>query len=772
MLSDRPLPASLTVELCDGRSLNGRITHFSPYAPNVTLDAEFEGLSAPKRLVLSGDSMTHIAFRAVKGAPAPERAPGLKRHRIHLASRKSVLVELDPQRGESPLGFYAFPTERAWDVREYFFYSQAVLRRELDEPIGEMLIQDGAIDASAVAKGIDAQTAERKKTIGDILVERSKVQRDQVEEAAAVQERKKLKIGEVLIEAGLATEEDIQDALREQAQNKNKRLGEILMGMGIIKEIDLTRALARKFNLPLVDLDENSPQQSALALVPRHLVEGLGVLPIYSDSMNLIIAIGDPLEFQAAEAVRMVDKKRLTEVLVAPSQLKRYVEQALAFREPAALAAGPKEEVVDILKGLEDENVGADTTQDKDEKITVESTSGVVRLVNKIIVDGYRRGASDVHFEPNGNDRPMTVRFRVDGDCVKYIEVPAALRLSCVARCKIMANLDISERRKPQDGKIRFRIGDTHIELRVATLPTAQDNEDVVMRILATTKPQPLGQMGMSERNLRELKVAMKKSYGLILCVGPTGSGKTTTLHAVLADLNEPEMKIWTAEDPVEIMQFGLRQVQVNPKIGYTFEAAMRSFLRADPDIIMVGEMRDAQTAGIAVEASLTGHLVMSTLHTNSAPETITRLLDMGLEPFSFADALVAVLAQRLARILCQSCKRPHTPSEAEFAAMVNAYGKELWDQNIGITEPADTQMFGPRGCTKCDMSGYKGRAALHELLIANDEMRALVAAKAPMHKIRGVAVKGGMTTLIQDGIQKVLTGLTDMKQVLAVCAK
>jgi type II secretory ATPase GspE/PulE/Tfp pilus assembly ATPase PilB-like protein len=276
----------------------------------------------------------------------------------------------------------------------------------------------------------------------------------------------------------------------------------------------------------------------------------------------------------------------------------------------------------------------------------------------------------------------------------------------------------------------------------------------------------------MSERNLRELRVAMKKSYGLILCVGPTGSGKTTTLHAVLAELNEPDTKIWTAEDPVEITQFGLRQVQVNPKIGYTFEGAMRSFLRADPDIIMVGEMRDAQTAGIAVEASLTGHLVMSTLHTNSAPETVTRLLDMGLEPFSFADALVGVLAQRLARTLCPACKRQQAPTEAEFATLVNAYGKELWDQNIGIADPSGTEMYGPKGCSKCDMSGYKGRAALHELLIADDEMRALVAARAPMQKIRSVAIKGGMTTLIQDGIQKVLGGVTDMKQVLAVCAK
>ncbi len=771
MLSDRPFPAAITVHLCDGRILTGRIVHFSPYAPNVTLDADIEGQATAKRLMLSGDSIAYVAFRAARGAPTPKRDSGMKRHKLHLASGKAVLVELAPQPAGSPLGFYAIPTERDWDVREYFFYSHAVLRQELDEPIGEMLIQDGVVDANAVAKGLTTQETDRKKTLGDILVERSKVQRDQVEEAALLQQRRKAKIGELLVEAGLATEADIEDALKEQRENKGKRLGEILMGMGIIKEIDLMRVLARKFNLPLIDLDDNSPQDSAVSQVPRHLIERLGVLPIYADSMNVIIAISDPLEFQAADAIRTADKKRVIEVLVTPSQLKRYVEQAMVLREldPSSHAA---EDVGDILKGLEHEKIGVELITEQEEKISAESASGVIRLVNKIILDGYRRGASDIHIEPNGKERPTTVRFRVDGDCVRYIDVPATLRQAITARIKIMAQMDISERRKPQDGKIRFRVGDRHIELRIATLPTVNDNEDVVLRILASSRPQALDKMGMSARNLRELNNAIRRPYGLILCVGPTGSGKTTTLHAALAALNDQDTKIWTAEDPVEITQPGLRQVQVNRKIGYTFEMAMRAFLRADPDIIMVGEMRDAETAGVAVEASLTGHLVLSTLHTNTAPETVTRLLDMGIDPFSFADALVAVLAQRLARALCGACKRSYLAKPTEVETMVLAYGQEAWEKTFGVADPNSVQLYRPIGCQQCDNSGYKGRVAIHELLVTDEVLRRSIAAKEPVQKIRDLCIAAGMTTLMQDGIDKVLSGLTDMKQVLAVCAK
>jgi type II secretory ATPase GspE/PulE/Tfp pilus assembly ATPase PilB-like protein len=309
------------------------------------------------------------------------------------------------------------------------------------------------------------------------------------------------------------------------------------------------------------------------------------------------------------------------------------------------------------------------------------------------------------------------------------------------------------------------------IELRVATIPTAGGNEDVVMRILAASKPLPLERMGFSERNVTEFKKILEKPYGICLVVGPTGSGKTTTLHSGLGHINTEDMKIWTAEDPVEITQPGLRQVQVHPKIDFTFANAMRAFLRADPDVIMVGEMRDHETAATGIEASLTGHLVFSTLHTNSAPETIVRLLDMDIDPFNFADALLGILAQRLVRTLCKDCKEEYVPAQEEFAELMQEYGLEHWEK-LGIRYSPSFKLHRPKGCAKCLKSGYRGRMGIHELLVATDEMKRKIQRREPVEELRKQAIRDGMTTLLQDGIQKVLKGLTDFQQVRAVCIK
>jgi type II secretory ATPase GspE/PulE/Tfp pilus assembly ATPase PilB-like protein len=422
---------------------------------------------------------------------------------------------------------------------------------------------------------------------------------------------------------------------------------------------------------------------------------------------------------------------------------------------------------MELGSGDEDEIEGESTPEaDIDE-----TDSGIVKLANQIIIDAYNKGCSDIHVEPYGKQSPTIIRFRIDGDCQKYIEVPAPHRNALVQRLKIMAKLDIAEKRKPQDGKIRFKGPMGTIELRVATIPTAGGNEDVVMRILAASKPLPLDRMGFLERNLAEFKAILQKPYGICLVVGPTGSGKTTTLHSALGFINTTDMKIWTAEDPVEITQPGLRQVQVHPKIDFTFAAAMRSFLRADPDVIMVGEMRDHETAAIGVEASLTGHLVFSTLHTNSAPETIVRLLDMDIDPFNFADALLGILAQRLVRTLCAACKEAYAPSPDEFAELVQEYGAEHWDK-VGVPYSPSLRLSRPKGCPKCGGSGYKGRMGIHELLVASDEVKRLIQKRKPVEELRRQAVQEGMTTLLQDGIQKVLRGHTDFKQVRAVCIK
>jgi type II secretory ATPase GspE/PulE/Tfp pilus assembly ATPase PilB-like protein len=414
----------------------------------------------------------------------------------------------------------------------------------------------------------------------------------------------------------------------------------------------------------------------------------------------------------------------------------------------------------------------------------------LVKFVNKVIIDAYHQKASDIHIEPMPGKLKTGIRFRIDGMLVPYIEVPAHFRQAMVTRLKIMCDLDISERRKPQDGKIKFKkYGPLDIELRVATIPSAGGVEDVVMRILAAGEPIPLEKLGLMPHNRERLEATVSKPYGLFYVCGPTGSGKTTTLHSILKFLNTPETKIWTAEDPVEITQKGLRQVQINRKAGIDFALVMRAFLRADQDIIMVGESRDKETVSMGIEASLTGHLVFSTLHTNSAPESITRLLDMGMDPFNFADALLGILAQRLARRLCD-CKEAYHPSTSEINSFIAEYADELrhtpawkadfsgeaqklfedWVERYG--DNGKLRFYKAVGCDKCNKTGYKGRLGLHELLIADDRIKKLVQERARVAEIFATAVESGMRTLKMDGMEKILLGQTDLKQVRSVCIK
>jgi type II secretory ATPase GspE/PulE/Tfp pilus assembly ATPase PilB-like protein len=447
-----------------------------------------------------------------------------------------------------------------------------------------------------------------------------------------------------------------------------------------------------------------------------------------------------------------------------PQDLQRVDSLGQAGGEPTA-----KDSIGTILGDLRNEDVTE--TFDMGLGELDENDSAVIRLANQIIVDAYKARASDIHIEPYGTQKDTVIRYRIDGECSEYQKIPGAYRRAIVARVKIMAQLDIAERRKPQDGKIKFKVSDREIELRVATIPTANQNEDVVMRILAASELIALDELGMTDRNLRELKRVAEKPYGLILCVGPTGSGKTTTLHSLLGHINKPERKIWTAEDPVEITQYGLRQVQVMPKIGFDFAAAMRAFLRADPDVIMVGEMRDEETAATGIEASLTGHLVFSTLHTNSSVETVIRLLDMGLDPFNFADALLGIMAQRLVKRICKDCKTEYHPDRAEYDELAQAFGEAALAER-GHKYDESFVLYRGKGCGSCGKTGYRGRAAIHELMIATDEMKRLIQTKARVAEMLAHAKTEGMTTLVQDGVLKTISGLTDFRQVKAVAIK
>lgn len=720
--------------------------------------------------IIPAESIAYIAQHRSDNTVVAAADGSSSRYKVHVAGRRIFKVRLGPDSAVSGTGFTGVVTDEGSPFSQIFFYHHGVNARERDEPLGTMLIKAGVLHPDALEHAIVAQSVERSVPIGQILIEQRKVSSSDITEATTLQKRKQIKLGEILIEAGLVKDKDVELALAEQLKRRGKRLGEVLVDLDIVSEFELARTLAQKFELPFVDLDACEINPAAAQEIPRDLIVKYGVLPVDTDTRSLTVAISDPLALDALDALRLHVNRRIDEVLVTASQLRHHVDEFLSESVPAATQRGG--ELDNLLKKLaetgsveEDEEAGPDSGEQA-------SDSTIVNLVNQIIVDAYRRGASDIHIEPNGKDDVTMVRFRVDGDCLLGPEIPAQHRTSVVARIKIMSKLDISERRKPQDGKIKFRMGDRQIELRVATVPTVNANEDVVMRILANSKPLPLDKLRLSDRNLRELRRLITQPYGLVLCVGPTGSGKTTTLHSALGAINTTDMKIWTAEDPVEITQKGLRQVQVNARIGFTFSQAMRAFLRCDPDVIMVGEMRDQETASTAIEASLTGHLVLSTLHTNSAPETITRLLDMGLDPFSFGDALLGVLAQRLARTLCSKCKVREPGSREEFDEARHAYGPGLFEADFGIMFDSSFYLYHARGCQACGNTGYKGRIGLHELLVTNEDIQKAIVRKAPVEEVRHLAVQAGMRTLLQDGISKVISGDTDLKQVLAVCSR
>ncbi len=407
-----------------------------------------------------------------------------------------------------------------------------------------------------------------------------------------------------------------------------------------------------------------------------------------------------------------------------------------------------------------------------DEPAGGEDESSIARLVNQIVEDAHARGASDLHIEPVTHG-DVLIRHRIDGVMSVAATLPRQCRRAVLSRLKIMADLDIAERRRPQSGKIRFRRwGDLDIEIRVETCPTAGGMEDAVLRLLSASKPRELSDLALSERNLQEFRGLIGHPHGIVLCVGPTGSGKTTTLHSALAHINDQSIKILTVEDPVEITQPGLRQVQVNPRAGIGFASALRSFLRSDPDVIMIGEMRDRETSAIAIEASLTGHLVLSTLHTNSASETVARLLDMGLDPYSFSDALLGVLAQRLVRRLCPSCRTEQCIGVDRLAELRQEYGDPSASGGLGWQPEQTVHSQRRTGCERCSRSGFRGRMAVHELLVAADDIKALVSRRASAAEIRAAAVARGMRTLKQDGIEKYLAGHTTMEEIRAVCSQ
>jgi type II secretory ATPase GspE/PulE/Tfp pilus assembly ATPase PilB-like protein len=703
---------------------------------------------------------------------------------------------------ENELGLFLFPpcvdpaTDEPRDdgsVTRSFVPRCAYTHFEIGSRIGELLVEQHTATPQQIATAVHEQRTMRERKLGDLLVQQRVVSPQQLLEAIERQAKMPLvRVGDALISLGMVNDAQLQEALAQQQNDRSVPLGELLVRMGVVSREDLQLALARKMGYPLVDVDAFPPEADALRKLDYATAMRLRALPLLVRGGRLVVALDDPARrHNAVEQVEFSAQMKVVPVLAHCQSIETVLHAAYekigavqgprilgdAAVTPGAFQLIDTDKLVETLEKENEERSGSD-----DDKPIEQSDNSLVRLLNNMIIDAHKDGVSDIHIESYPGREKIRVRFRKDGLLRTYLELPPNYRSALIARVKIMCDLDISERRKPQDGKINFaKFSPQHrIELRVATIPTNSGLEDVVLRILASAKPIPVDRLGLSNENLKRLKAAVERPYGMVLCVGPTGSGKTTTLHSALSHINVPERKIWTAEDPIEITQPGLRQVQINARIDWTFAKALRAFLRADPDVIMVGEIRDTETAHMAVEASLTGHLVLSTLHTNSAPETVTRLLDMGLDPFNFGDSLLAVLAQRLVRRLCTACRtsRPLTPEERDelLGDYMHAFGDAPpvtpnavlagWAQRNSVD--GRLMMHRSPGCKECRDTGFKGRAGIHELMVISRELRRLVQTSSRAEGLQHTAMAEGMRTLRQDGIDKVLAGVTTIEEVRA----
>lgn len=593
-----------------------------------------------------------------------------------------------------------------------------------------------AIALGAALSGIDSSQLDTNEDAGPFapLVERNLISAEFLLQCRYLAERVSLSVGRLLITEGNVPPQEIRDCLEAY------------------------------YNVPFMSYDPKLKLDTELIEeLNRNYLRRQRWVPLAREEDQALVLIDDP-----ADSGRLAEISQILGVSSLDLRVGLLEDILLFLRSGIEEISDTPETAPANLQDLVGElssRKKKDSPTTRTTELLTEHAPAIVRVVNKLIADAIQQGASDIHVEPGSGTEPGIVRMRIDGVCRPVLEVPADYSRAVAARIKVMSSLDITENRIPQDGKMTVRLNGQTRELRVAVLPTV-DGESVVLRILASGGALPMEKLQLSARNYAEIQRILTIPHGIFLAVGPTGSGKTTTLHALLGELNTPEKKIWTAEDPVEITQRGLQQMQINAKVKLDFARALRAFLRADPDVILIGEIRDHETAHAAIEASLTGHFVFSTLHTNSAAETVTRLLDIGLDPINFADAIVGVLAQRLVRTLCPACKEAYTPEPKEIEFLREAYGPDVTELDL---PPDPITLYRAKGCEKCMDSGYRGRVGIHELMVVDPVIKDLITHRRPAAEIAAQAAKNGMRTLRQDGIEKIFQGLIDMAQLRTV---
>ncbi|MCH7683770.1 MAG: type IV-A pilus assembly ATPase PilB [Gemmatimonadetes bacterium] len=559
-----------------------------------------------------------------------------------------------------------------------------------------------------------------------------------------------LRIGDLLVGEDLISQDQLEQALIEQ-RSSGARLGYVLVKLGFVLEIEITKMLARQYHVPAVDLSRFEVDEKIIKLVPSDVALKHTVLPLKRDGRSLTVAMAEPGNMQIVDDLKFITRCDIVPVIAGEYTLRTAIEKYYEQTD-AQLAS--------LLEGMEDEDLEIVEEEEEEEAdYAIADDAPVVKLINGLLTDAVRRGASDIHIEPFETE--LRVRYRIDGALLEVMKPPLKLKAALTSRVKIMSNLNIAERRVPQDGRIKIKVGKRVIDFRVSTLPVIF-GEKIVMRILDKGNlTLDLKTFGFEPKAEKDLMTAISNPYGMVLVTGPTGSGKTTTLYSALSQVNTIDVNIMTAEDPVEYNIYGINQVLVRNEIGMTFAAALRAFLRQDPNIIMVGEIRDLETGSIAIKAALTGHLVLSTLHTNDAPSTITRMLDMGIEPFNVASAVNLIVAQRLIRRICKDCKAEHEYTSDELAA-------------LGMTdgELAEITFYKGTGCSSCGDTGYRGRAGLYEVMELTPALRRMILQGGSADELKEKAIEEGMLTLRMDGIMKLRKGITTLEEIVKETAE
>lgn len=547
-----------------------------------------------------------------------------------------------------------------------------------------------------------------------------------------------------LVKKGMITKEQLEEA-KETSKKTGLPFDKVLIKKGIITEENIAAVLSERLNLPFMDLSDYLIDASVIKLVPESLAHKYKLIPLFKIEETLTVAMADPRDINALDQVRLQSKCEVEPVLATETAIKNAIDQYYS------VGAGVEE----VIKQMDEvKSKAKDRVISKEELARIAEDAPVIKLVNLIFIQAVKDKASDIHIEPE--EKLLRVRYRIDGVLHEGVKPPKSLEAAITSRIKVLAKMDIAEKRKPQDGRIQLKMQGRDIDLRVSSFPTVY-GENIVIRLLDKTSVLlGLAELGMRSATLEVYDKLIKRPFGIILVTGPTGCGKTTTLYASLSIINSAEKNIITIEDPVEYQLNMIRQTQINPKAGLTFASGLRSILRQDPDIIMVGEVRDIETAEIAIQAALTGHLVFSTLHTNDAAGALTRLIDMGIEPFLISSSIIGVLAQRLVRVICPKCKEKLIPTEAML-------------EDLQLKRADDIAFYRGKGCPHCRDTGYIGRTGIFELLVINDDIKKLIIAKAPVDEIKKEAIASGMKTLRDDGIEKALAGVTSVEEALRV---